>query len=290
MRRLVPIVVAAMALAQTFCVIADEEETKQPPTLECRKLVLEAATAVETGDLTAISRLSGEKLTPEEEAEFKKDYEEQKQSGELKKMLDRLRLFPEIGQIPSWVRNVEFECWYIEGNNVVKLKVGIEYQDELNSCVITALDADDIGSIDEEEKEQELALYSPAPPEGQKTLDAGLSALVAKFVAALKSNDMKALRECGGEFVDESDEELATEVKTLHEGADGKLIELLSQFPTIGAIPAPASRIEMAMSGTLDGKEVQVGFEFAWEDKKTVISDVDVDVRAPEQEEESEEE
>jgi len=51
-----------------------------------------------------------------------------------------------------------------------------------------------------------------------------------------------------------------------------KALKLLSQFPSIGPIPAPAKSVCLGLKGTLDGKEAEVEIGFQWPNNKLKIA------------------
>lgn len=245
------------------------------PELDCNEMVAEAITALESRDFEAFCRLRGEEPSEGDAAEFAASLACFEEAGELAPMLERLRLFPEIGKIPAWVDEVELEIQFLDGENRIKMEVEFEFED--GSWTLDDLEAIDRGELDEGDQQHYATRLSPAPSPGEKTAEAGVTELLKKFASALEKQDLAALRECAEDLEEAPDEELLKLVDSLHMQAAGHLFEML-QYPSIGPIPAPAMEVEIRLEGELDGGEALSEVELEWRNGKIVIDDLDLKV------------
>jgi hypothetical protein len=233
------------------------------PKLDCQKMVFEYINALENFDIRTLARLTGQQYSEELESQAKKELESPEAKEQLAPLLEMLRLFPKIGEIPDWVTEVVLEYEYIEGDDLIEMQGEFVFTDD--NWIIQDLEPRGEESLDEEEKKNYATKLSPAPPKGQNTVDAGLNELVAKLISAIKQKSWDDAEETGvhpdscGLHPSDSPEERE------------KALERLSQLPSIGAIPAPATRVQLILKGTIDSEESGVEIEFHWPDNKLGI-------------------
>jgi len=242
-------------------------EGQSRPELDCQKMVLEYVKAIENFDYRTLARLTGQQYSEELESEAKKELESPEAKEQFAPLLEMLRLFPKIGEIPDWVTNVEIEYEYIENHNLIEMEAKFAFTED--TWIIEDLEPRGDNTLDEEEKKKYATKLSPAPPVGQKTVDAGLNELVAKLISAIKQKSWDDAEETGvhpdscGLHPSDPPEERK------------KALERLSQLPSIGVIPAPATRVQLILKGTIDSEEAEVEIEFHWPDDKLEILYVD---------------
>lgn len=242
-------------------------EGQSRPKLDCQKMVLECVKAYENFDIRTLARLTGQQYSEELESEAKNELESPEAKEQLAPLLEMLRLFPKIGEIPDWVTEVEVEYEYLKSDILNEMKGKFVFTED--NWIVEDLEPRGGENLDEEEKKKHAAKLSPAPPVGQKTVDAGLNELVAKLVSAIKEKSWDHAKEtgihpdsCGLHPSDPPEErEMA--------------LERLSQLPSIGAIPAPATRVQLILKGTINSEEAEVEIEFHWPDNKLEILYVD---------------
>ena len=158
---------------------------------------------------------------------------------------------------------MEFDCDYFEEDELIELEAKFVLGDGI--WIIEDSEANEREIQDEERKRRLKSNMSPAPPEGQKTLDAGFDELVWKLIAEVKKKSWDGAKQTG---VHPSDCGLHTsDPPEIRE----KVLRLLPQFPSIGTIPAPATRVNLDITGILEDKETQVEVGFHWPDKKLKI-------------------
>ncbi|MDQ7779466.1 MAG: hypothetical protein RDV41_07120 [Planctomycetota bacterium] len=275
-------VVCVLCLLSTAAVLNGQEPTNDKPILDCRKLVLDVATALETKDFEAISRLSGEEFDEDEAAQMKKDLDEFEKSGRLADITGRLRLFPKVGTIPAWADRVDVEIDYLDGNREGEIQIKFELKN--NIWIVRDFDADTGKEMSPEELDECTPAISKAPAEGQKTIDAGMPELFKNTLAAMKSKDWNTVRKLFRDARNSSDNELEQDLQKAQERAGGKFFELAAQLPDIGPVPAPIAKFEFCMSGILEGKETEVDIQFDWRAGETMLDDLDVTHQAMEEE------
>lgn len=225
---------------------------QKPPKLECRKMALQMAKALEERDIRTLVELSDEEALSEEAEQFKQQLDVMDEQGILAPMLERMRNFPEIGDIPDWVTHVTIEYRYVDGEQQIEFESEFILKDsawKVNEFV------PDVRGDFESEKEWILENSLPAPPEGQKTIDAGFNEVINRVVTAIKEENDETLSEL-------------TPLR-IHEiqGEKEKYIQLLSQFPTIGPIPSPLLEFDM----TLEGEDTEITVKFECPEKKLKI-------------------
>ena len=242
---------------------SEAKEKKSLSKLDCQEMALEFVAALENLDYLTFCRLTGKEYSEEDETDIKKEFDDPKKKEELVSLLAPIRLFPKIGEIPRWATKVEFQCEYVEGDKRMELKGEFVFNDGI--WIIKELEPTESEFRDEEHKERVARNVSSAPPEGQKTLDAGLNELMKKLISAIKDKSWEGVKECGvhpdgcGLHPNDPPEERE------------KVIDLLEQFPSIGAIPAPAELVGLELKGNIDDEEVTVEVEFQWPRHKLEI-------------------
>jgi hypothetical protein len=264
MRNKIGMLLAAGLMAPVIWLHSLPGEGQSRPKLDCQKMALDYAKAIENLDYRTIVRLRGEPYSKEAESEAK----EQAKSPEFKKLIapliEALSLFPKVGEIPDWVTEVKAEYEYIKGNDLIEMHGEFVFRD--GNWVIQDLEPRGGESLDEEKKAQYAGELSPAPPEGQKTIDAGLNEPIAKLISAVQQKSWDGVKETG-----------------VHPGDCGlhpsdppakreSVLKLLSQFPSIGPIPAPAKSLRLGLAGTLNGKEAEVDIGFQWPNNQLKIA------------------
>lgn len=239
-------------------------EGQSPPKLDCQKMVLDYVKAFENLDYRTIFRLKGEPYSKEAESEAKKELGSLEAKKLLAPLLEMIRLFPKIGEIPDWVTEVKVEYQYVEGSDLIEMHG--EFVFRADNWIIQDLEPRGGETLDEEKKAQVAGELSPAPPAGQKTLDAGFSELITMLIFAVQQKSWDGVMETGAHPGDcglhPSDPPEKRE----------KALKLLSQFPSIGPIPAPAKSVRLGLKGPLDSKEAEVEIGFHWPNNKLKIA------------------
>lgn len=209
---------------------------QKPPKLECKKLALKVAKAYDERDIRALGELSGhdQEISDDEAEQLKQQLDAADELGELAPMLERMRNFPEIGDIPDWVTHVTIEYTYVDGERQIEFDSGFILND--GAWKVDQFAPDDRGDF-ESDKDWILKNSLPAPPEGKKTIDAGFNEFIRKVVTAIKEEDDETLSELTHLRVQEI------------QGEKVKYIQLMSQFPTIGPIPSPLLEFDMKLEG-----------------------------------------
>jgi hypothetical protein len=230
---------------------------RQPrPQLDCQKMALDYAQALENVDYRTIIRLRGQPYAKEEEAEAKKQLANPEVKELFASIIGIIRLFPQIGEIPDWVTEVKTEYQYVRGNDLIEMHGEFVFRGD--SWIIQDLEPRGGETLTEETKAQAAGALSPAPPEGQPTLDQGFSELVAELISDVQKKSWDGVAATGAHpgdcGLDSSDPPEERE----------KILKLLSQFPSIGPIPAPAKSFRLGLKGTLDGREAGVEIGFHW--------------------------
>jgi hypothetical protein len=217
---------------------------QKPPKLECKKIALQMARAFEERDMKTLSKLSGQEASDEEIEQFKQQLDAMDEQGMLAPMLERMRNFPDIGDIPDWADHVTIEYRYVDGDRQIEFESEFILID--NYWQLNQFAPEDRGDF-ESEKEWILENSLPAPPGGQKSIDAGFNEVVSRVLTAIK----------------EGDEGTLFELTPLHisdiQGDKEKYTQLLSQFPTIGPIPAPLIEFDIKLES--EDSELTVKFE-----------------------------
>ena len=270
MKKMFLICAVVLLSVMTFPGLAGKEAQK----LDCKKMVTEVLEAVKNRDFETYYRLSAQDLSQEEKAEFEKVFDQLEQSGELAAILNRMELFPEIGEIPSWVTWILYQNDYLEDN--AKIKLEAEFSLKKDVWALKDFSAEKEKELTDQEKKELAEWLSPTAPEGEKTIDAGLNELMTKFNFALKNKDWETVRAYCEFWEDSSDEEIAEQLSTMQECTGGKLFEILDRFPTIGAITTPADKVALHFRGNLEGKEVYLVVFFGWHNGNATI-DITVD-------------
>jgi hypothetical protein len=231
-------------------------EGQSHPKLDCQKMALDYAKALENVDYKAIVRLRGQPYSEKQESEAK----QQLTNPEVKKLfasiIEMIRLFPKIGEIPDWVTEVKTEYQYIQGNDVIEMHGEFVLRED--NWIIQDLEPRGGETLNEETKAQYAGELSPAPPEGQKAVDAGINELVVKLIAAVQQKSWNEVMATGAHpgdcGLDSSDPP----------GERERALKLLSQFPSVGPIPAPAKSFRLALKGTLDSRDSEAEVGFQW--------------------------
>ncbi len=235
------------------------------PKLDCHKMALDFVKALENRDFRSFIQLTSveSEYSEEHEANFRKELDSPEAKEKLPLMLEMIRLFPEIGEVPEWVTGVTLTYGYIQGDNLIEVEGEFILTGE--TWIIETLEPREWEKLDEEEKKKFAGKISPVPPDGQKIFDAGLNELMAELISAIKEKSWDGAKKTGvhpdgcGLHPDDPPEE--------REKALGRL----TQIPSIGAIPAPATRLCLSLEGTLDDKDAEAEIEFHWPDNKLEI-------------------
>jgi len=216
---------AVMLAAVVFSLPAVLGEGQERPKLDCQKMALDYAQALESLDVRTLFFLKGVPYSREAEAAAKKELGSPEAKKLLAPIIGMIRLFPKIDALPDWVTEVNVEYQYIEGNEL------IEMQGTLSSAgiagVIQDLEPRGGETLDEAKRAEYADELSPAPPEGQKTLEPRFDILVAVLNSAVQQKNRTAVSatdalpgDCG-----------------LHSSDPptkwGKIIKMLSQLPSM---------------------------------------------------------
>lgn len=255
------------SLSIVFSLHSVSFERQSHPKLDCQEMALAYVRAFETLDYRALADLLGKEYSQKDESEFKKQLDDPEAKEQLALYLEMIRLFPKVGEIPDWVTEVALEYKYIEGNELIEMHGEFVFTGE--NWIIQELEPRGGENLDDEKKEKYASELSSAPPEGKKSIDAGLNELVAKLISAIRQKSWDDAEETGvhpdscGLHPSDPPEERE------------KALKRLSQLPSIGAIPAPATRLQLILKGTIDSEEAEVEIEFQWPDNKLEILYVD---------------
>ena len=251
---LVPLMIGL--IAATISLPASPGEGQSRPKLDCQKMALDYAKALESFDYQTAVRLKGQPYSKEEESEMKKLQKDPEAKKIFAALVEIIRLFPKIGEIPDWVTEVKTEYQHIQGNDLIEMHGDFVFKE--NNWIIQELEPRGGETLTEETKAQYAGDLSPAPPEGQKIIDAGFGALITKLIAAVQQKSSNGVSETGafpGDVgLNSSDPPAKRE----------KVLKMLSQFPSIGPIPAPAKSFRLGLTGSLSGKDSEAEIGFQW--------------------------
>lgn len=259
MKKMTLIFIMIWALTFTFPSKAKSFSEPPKPKLDCNQMVSELIKAIEDRDYKKICILIGEECTEKNEKIFNNWVFELSYDESLVNYLDRLRLFPEIGELPEWITYAEFQIRYLEGNREIELE--LEFVLKNDTWII-----DDYArlasrrTLDEDKIKFRSDKISPPPPEGERTLDAGLTEIVKKFVSDFKEKNWESIKQLSPIYASSYN---WSKLKKKGE----KFGELLSQFPSIGTIPAPAYTVDVRLDGRVEGSEVNISVDFKWVDQ-----------------------
>jgi len=248
----------------TFTYPSNAKSYSDPPKakLDCHKMVSELIKAIEARDIKKICSLIGREYDEGAENSLNKRIDDL--YIRWPSFVEELNLFPEIGELPEWLTFVRFGFEYIEGNYTINLSPEFDLEDD--TWIIETLDLGFKKSSLEWTGRRSISRgeISPPPPEGKKTLDVGLNEIMKKFVSDFKEENWDSITQYAPIF---KDPKRMSELKK----KEKKFGELLSQFPTIGSIPAPATDVRVRMKGRLEGESVRVEVRFRWEENNTLM-------------------
>ncbi|GEM_PF-2410013 len=231
-------------------------EGQERPKLDCQKMALDYSRALESLDLRTLFLLKGEPYSKEAEAAAKKELGSPEAKKLLAPIIGMIRLFPKIDALPDWVTEVNVEYQYVEGNDLIEMHGDFVLRGD--RWVIQDLEPRGGETLDEAKRAEYAGELSPAPPEGQKTLEERFEWLVAVLNFAVQQKNQNAVNATGALPGDcglhSSDPPAKRE----------KIIKMLSQFPSIGPIPAPAKSFRLVLKGTLDGQDSLADIGFYW--------------------------
>jgi hypothetical protein len=231
-------------------------EGQSRPKLDCQKMALDYAKAFENFDYGTMVRLQGQPYSKDEESKLKELQKDPEAKKIFALLAEAFRLFPKIEEIPDWVTEVNTEYQYVQGNDLIEMHGEFVFKD--GNWIIQDLEPRGGETLDEAKKAQYAGELSPAPLEGQKTLDIDFSWLIAALSSAVQQKSRDAVSATGafpGDVgLNSSDPPAKRE----------RVLKMLSQFPSIGPIPAPAKELRLELAGTLDGKEARVDIGFRW--------------------------
>jgi len=251
-----------------YPILAEQNQKQSPPKLNCQKMVFEYINALENKDYQTFCQLTGKEYSKEDESDFKTQLDALEAEGKLAPFFAQVRLFPEIGELPDWVTEVDINCYYIEGNKEIALEADFTFNEG-----VWIISPPEPFKEKEIEKEDIVDSISQSPPEGQKTLDLGLNELKKNFILALKKKDWDAVDQYIHYFT------TLPEEKENHFIKLSEQIELLEQIPSIGAVPAPARRVFLQIMGILEGKSIGARIVFHWDENKLIIYECNVFIR-----------
>ena len=229
----------------------------QKPKLDCNAMVSKAIKAFQEKDVITLCKLNGMEYNEQTEAEFKQQMKALEENGMFYFILEQLKLFPKIGEIPDWISDVLFEFNYLTGNSEIEFEVQFTFKD--GTWLITQLAPDLREELQEERKATILGYSSPLPPEGQKTIDAGINEILNRLISDIKNKDWDSISKYSNVNIIEIDD------------YPEKFIDLLSQFPSIGPVPAPCIKIKINLEGTYQDEDVRIKTQFGWPDNKLFI-------------------
>jgi hypothetical protein len=229
-----------MALVVSDVTVAGQKA----PKLECKKIALKMAKAFEERDVKTLSELSGQEASEEEIEQFKQQMNAMDEQGMLAPIIERMRNYPDIREIPDWADHVTIEYKYVDGDRQVEFESEFILKD--GAWLVGQFAPDDRGDF-ESEKDWILENSLPAPSAGQKTIDAGFNEVINRVLTAIKEGDDGTLSELTPLRVNEI------------QGDKETYIQLLSQFPKIGPVPAPLIEFDIKLES--EDSELTVKFE-----------------------------
>lgn len=236
------------------------------PKLDCNKMVSELIKAIEDRDFKKICLLRGKEYTEKKENWFNEEVDDlYEEWGGQASFIEKLHLFPEIGELPEWVTWANFLFMYIEGNKRIELNAAFALKNDnwiIDQYYDLDLSSDDLS--ENYKRRISEGKISPSPAEGEKTLDAGLNEIIQRLALDHVEKNWDSIIE-----YTQYNEYSISRLKTKGQ----KFGELLSQFPSIGPIPAPAIEVEVDLKGTLEGKKIDITVDFEWEENNTLRID-----------------
>lgn len=259
MKKMTLIFIMILVMILTFPSNAKSYSEPPKPKLDINKMVLDLIKAIENRDYELYRSLF---VYPEKESRFNELLDEREAEGYQDYSPDKLRIFPKIGELPEWITFAIFEFHFIEDDNKVELSAFFILKD--NTWLIRNIEPDIF--TEEPDKLSKSVIkkisrghISPPPPDGERTLDAGLNEIMQKFVSDFTEKNWESIKEYTPQF--KNPYKLSFLKKK-----EKKFGELLSQFPLIGPIPAPAMKVRVSLKGTLEGKEIDMKVSFEWEE------------------------
>lgn len=264
MKKMTLIFIMIWVMTLTFPSNAKSFSEPPKPKLDCHKMVSEMIKAIEARDIKKICPLIGREYTEDAENSLNKRIDVL--YARWPSFVEELHLFPEIGELPEWITEVRFGFEYIEGNYRIELRPQFELEND--TWIIETIDLGLHWRRLEwtDRRIMSRGEISPPPPEGKKTLDVGLNEIIQKFVSDFTEKNWESIKQYTPIFKDPN---RMSELKK-----KGKEFgELLSQFPSIGPIPAPAIDVMVRLEGTLEGEGVGIEVRFEWKENNTLIID-----------------
>lgn len=263
MRKMILIFIMMGVMTFTFPLNVKSYSESSKPKLDCHKMVSKLIKAIEARDIKTICSLAGSEY-PENAEHLNKRIDDL--YTRWPSFVEELYLFPEIGELPEWLTFIRFGFVYIKDNYEIRLRPEFNLKDD--AWIITDIDLGFNKSKLKWTARRSISRseISPPPPEGKKTLDAGLNDIMKKLVSDFKEKNWDSIKQYAPIF---NDPKRMSELKTKGK----KFGELLSQFPTIGPIPAPAMSVRVRMKGKLGGESVRVEVRFRWKENNTLIID-----------------
>jgi hypothetical protein len=113
---------AVLLAAVVFSLPAVLGEGQERPKLDCQKMALDYAQALESLDVRTLFFLKGVPYSREAEAAAKKELGSPEAKKLLAPIIGMIRLFPKIDALPDWVTEVNVEYQYIEGNELIEMQ------------------------------------------------------------------------------------------------------------------------------------------------------------------------
>lgn len=261
-----------MIWVMTFTFPSDANSCSEPlkPKLDCKKIVSELIKAIEDRDFKKICLLRDKEYTEKEENRFNEEVDElyEKWGGQAS-FIEKLHLFPEIGELPEWVTWANFEFQYIEDNRKIELNPAFALKNDnwiIDQYFDLDLSSDDLS--ENYNRRISEGKISPSPAEGERTLDAGLNEIIQRLVLDLVEKNWDSIIE----YTAYNKYRISRLKKK-----EKKFRELLSQFPSIGPIPAPAVMVDVDLVGTLEGKKINIDVTFEWEENTLRIDYIGVE-------------
>ncbi len=256
-----------IVMGMIICVFPSSgKQNDDQPVIEpdFKEMLLQAKKGFEERDFHTLGLLMGRTPSEEEKSGMNKYLDDLEAKGELVFQLGQFALFPEIKELPEWVTEAKFKFEYL--NDSREIDLGAEFILKDNSWFIKDIDLTNMGELDDEEEKEWASTSSPLPAGGEETVDAGLTELVKKFASDFKEKNWDSIKK----YSPYNDYYEISKLKK----KEANFGELLSQFPYIGPIPAPARQVEVYLKGTLEGKEQTIEVYFQWRDKALKIQEI----------------
>lgn len=250
MKKLSLICIMAWIIIFVLPSYAETKDDQKRPRLDCNKMVLDMIKSIEDRDFELYCRLFGREYSEERKIKFYKSFEKERAKEYFPFLLDNLRLFPKIEEIPEWTTCAKFYYEYVRGNMEIQTTALFVLKDDTWICIEFEPES---YPLDEGKKTRVSRYISSPPAQGERTLDVGLNDIINKFLSDLEEDNLASIKQY-----------TPYSYSDLKKKKSRRFRELLSQFPSIGPIPAPAKKFGVLLRGTSESRRVIIDVEFIW--------------------------